>query len=1088
MTISLSDNRAVAASGHDLSWFFQAYAALCTGKGDHERIRGELADFGGDAVTAGLALYLLQECVEVDHHAFPEALERVAAALGRELTGEPSSPLWVLAMWTAVLRRAGRPEHAHLTARAKNHAYAHYVRGGTLTADPGRSAVDHTILLASIPFGLFEPEDLALVAAVDQLENPQRLAAANDREKLILAWYCCERGHYAQSRALLADSVDASLVPIVVHALSQRDQLAQRFIRHVPAGNGNRYEPLYEERFPKLVSDTDTVTVRVRAAPLSPIEPVELLLDDEVIAGQLEDDGWRFDIPPHPVGTRVTYCFRFAGEAATSESFEYNVLRRRVAGQVRALYRDGTKAVAVYDRVCLTIAVEAGQPVLAFTPGDNARPDEPGNVTGDAVSLERYSIHWEPQSGHLVIAEGDQVLARLERFDWLETEEGEAVSIEARSAISRCGVFGLGERYNSLDQYGQRVDQFVYNQYKDQGLRTYMPMPVFYTDAGFGAWLATDSYSWFDFDSRGEGRLVVGAEVGSLRLHLLSGPVTRQISQFIGLTGTPRNVPDWALGPWMSSNNWDSQAEVERQLALTREHGVPATVLVIEAWSDEATFYIFNDAIYEPRKGMEAFAYEDFTFPEWGRWPDPKGMVDAVHEQGLRLILWQIPVIKHAPALRHAQKDRDEQTFIAEGFGVRHPDGSPFRLSEGWFKDSLLMDFTNRAGRDWWFAKRRYLIDLGVDGFKTDGGEMVWGQDLVFADGTTGLTNRNKYPGDYIAAYYDFAQTNGGITFSRAGYTGAQTYPAHWAGDERSTWGAFKRSILAGLSAGMSGVIFWGWDLGGFSGEVPGAELFIRSAQMACFCPIMQYHAESKAEHNQDRTPWNIAERSGDTRALTVYAFYARLRMALLPYLVAEAAHCVTARTPLMRAMLLDHADDTKASGLWDQYCLGRDLMVAPVIEEGAETREVYFPAGRWWHLLAENWFEGPGVQRVTAPIEEIPVFLRAGALLPLSFDLEARFGAERPAGMAEPWQSVLLFAMDPGSSARFRHDAMSIEVACDDNGAVFCTTEGPLPARLTLVFTDTPASVTVNGNAVALTSLTLHRKPMAAVIVAAEG
>jgi alpha-D-xyloside xylohydrolase len=453
----------------------------------------------------------------------------------------------------------------------------------------------------------------------------------------------------------------------------------------------------------------------------------------------------------------------------------------------------------------------------------------------------------------------------------------------------------------------------------------------------------------------------------------------------------------------MSSNNWDNQAEVEKQVALTEEHGIPATVLVIEAWSDEATFYIWNDATYTEKPGSEAFTYDDFTFPEWGRWPDPKGMVEHLHEHGLKLILWQIPVIKQTATLRHAQKRADEEHFIAQNYGVRHPNGEALRLPEGWFKDSLLMDFTSPEGRDWWFSKRQYLIDdLGVDGFKTDGGEMVWGRDLVFADGTDGLLNRNRYPRDYISAYYRFAQQNGGICFSRAGYTGAQTFPAHWAGDERSTWDAFKRSLLAGLSAGMSGVIFWGWDFAGFSGDVPSAELYLRGAQMACFCPIMQYHAESKAELNQDRTPWNIADRSGDGRALTGYAFYANLRMQLLPYLEREAAHCVAHRTPLMRAMLLDHQDDATAKKLWDQYMLGRDLLVAPVIEEGATSREVYLPKGRWWHLFEQRWYEA-GWHTVAAPLESIPVFLREGATLPLGFDTEMRLGSTMRSGINEP-------------------------------------------------------------------------------------
>ncbi|HZY67831.1 MAG TPA: TIM-barrel domain-containing protein, partial [Devosia sp.] len=591
----------------------------------------------------------------------------------------------------------------------------------------------------------------------------------------------------------------------------------------------------------------------------------------------------------------------------------------------------------------------------------------------------------------------------------LVDKTGRVREISLRIMHPAGGIFGLGERYNALNQAGNRVDQFVYNQYKNQGLRTYIPMPVFYTDGGFGLHLATDAYSWFDF--REPGMTTLGVEGDSLRLEFLQGSVNEQVAQFLSLTDEPENVPLWALGPWMSSNNWDSEAEVRKQVELTEAHGIPATVLVIEAWSDEATFYIFNDASYAEKPGSDAFTYSDFSFPEWGRWPDPKGLVEHLHDHGLRLILWQIPVIKQTAALRHRQKRLDEEHFLAQGYGVRHPDGTALRLPEGWFKDSLLMDFTNRDGVDWWFGKRQYLVDeLGVDGFKTDGGEMVWGRDLVFADGTDGLLNRNRYPRDYISAYYRFAQRNGGICFSRAGYTGAQTFPAHWAGDERSTWDAFKRSLLAGLSAGMSGVIFWGWDFAGFSGDVPSAELYLRGAQMACFCPIMQYHAESKAELNQDRTPWNIAERSGDERALTGYAFYANLRMQLLPYLEREAAHCVAAKTPLMRAMLLDHQDDPVATALWDQYMLGRDLLVAPVIEEGATQREVYLPRGRWWHLFEQRWYEA-GWHTVEAPLESIPVFVRDGARVPLGFDGEVRLGATMRSGINGPKHRIELVA-----------------------------------------------------------------------------
>jgi alpha-glucosidase (family GH31 glycosyl hydrolase) len=273
----------------------------------------------------------------------------------------------------------------------------------------------------------------------------------------------------------------------------------------------------------------------------------------------------------------------------------------------------------------------------------------------------------------------------------------------------------------------------------------------------------------------------------------------------------------------------------------------------------------------------------------------------------------------------------------------------------------------------------------------------------------------------------------------------------------------------------LSGVIFWGWDLAGFSGDVPEAELYIRSAQMACFCPIMQYHAESKAEFNRDRTPWNIAERSGDERALTHYGFYANLRMQLMPYLVREAAHCVAAKTPLMRAMLLDHQHDGKAAPLWDQYRFGRDLLVAPVIVKGAAARDVYLPAGRWWHLLQNRWFEGGQTHRIDAPLSEIPVFVREGALLPLEFNADIRFGAPTRSAPGASRRKVALLAVKPG--ARASVDGLS--VAIDENGHV----EVDMDEDWTLVLTNPPASVTVNGAARAVATVALAGVPLPGIV-----
>ena len=155
------------------------------------------------------------------------------------------------------------------------------------------------------------------------------------------------------------------------------------------------------------------------------------------------------------------------------------------------------------------------------------------------------------------------------------------------------------------------------------------------------------------------------------------------------------------------------------------------------------------------------------------------------------------------------------------------------------------------------------------------------------------------------------------MTFSRAGFTGAGRAPCHWAGDEDSTWEAFRASITAGLTAGASGVPFWGWDLAGFSGEIPSVELYLRATAMAALCPIMQYHSEFNHDRtpSNDRTPWNIAERHGDDRAIDLYRRFAVLRERLIPYLVAAAERTVASGMPLMRALCFDHPDDPT---IWD--------------------------------------------------------------------------------------------------------------------------------------------------------------------------
>ena len=274
--------------------------------------------------------------------------------------------------------------------------------------------------------------------------------------------------------------------------------------------------------------------------------------------------------------------------------------------------------------------------------------------------------------------------------------------------------------------------------------------------------------------------------------------------------------------------------------------------------------------------------------------------------------------------------------MVRDGHAVLEADGTPYHNRGWWFPQALMPDLSVERTRQWWTAKRRYLVeDLDVDGFKTDGGEHAWGHDLRYADGRRGDEGNNLYPVHYARAFGDLLRSVGKapVTFSRAGFTGSQAHGIYWAGDEDSTWEAFRSSVTAGLTAASCGIVYWGWDLAGFSGPVPDAELYLRATAASTFMPIMQYHSEFNHHRSplRDRTPWHVAETTGDERVVPVFRRFAKLRERLLAYLAEQARAAVTTDRPLMRPLFFDHRDPA----VWDhplQYQLGDDLLVSPVM------------------------------------------------------------------------------------------------------------------------------------------------------------
>ncbi|SJN39508.1 glycosyl hydrolase, family 31 [Microbacterium esteraromaticum] len=558
-------------------------------------------------------------------------------------------------------------------------------------------------------------------------------------------------------------------------------------------------------------------------------------------------------------------------------------------------------------------------------------------------------------------------------------------------------VTGFGERYDALDHRGTRLDSVVFEQYKSQGAhrRTYLPMPFAHVvgGRGWGFHVRTSRRVWFDVGERHPNRLVIEAEVDAasgnpqaLSLALYSGDPTSVLDAFLAETGRPRVLPEWVFGLWASGNEWNTQAEVERQMALHREHDIPVRNVVIEAWSDEKSFTIFRDAQYTVREDGGPMRLADFTFPAGGAWPDPKGMVDALHEHDVRVHLWQIPLLKLRPHPT-GQAAADARAALAEDVVIREkaPDGTlrPYRNRGWWFPLSLMPDLTDERAAAWWTEKRRYLVDeVGIDGFKTDGGEHAWGEDLVYLDGSSGDQSNNRFPVAYAAAYGQLLESSdkAPVTFSRAGFTGSPAHGAFWAGDENSTWEAFRWSMLAGLSAASCGIVYWGWDIAGFSGPIPDAELYVRAMAASVFVPIMQYHSEFNHHRSpsNDRTPWNIAELTGDNAVIRDVRALVQLRERLVPYLTDAAAYAVESSAPLMRPLYFDYPADP---AVWEhplQWMLGPDVLVAPVLEPGAREWSVYLPAGCW--VEARTGEQIAGGRAVSVDVSErtsIPVFVR---------------------------------------------------------------------------------------------------------------
>ncbi len=510
--------------------------------------------------------------------------------------------------------------------------------------------------------------------------------------------------------------------------------------------------------------------------------------------------------------------------------------------------------------------------------------------------------------------------------------------------------YGLGERFDSLDQRGKIIELWVKN--GASGLETYKPVPWIASSKPYGIAIDTTRRVFASLAHPTTPALAsVIVEGPSANLLVFTGATPAVVlSHYTDWVGRPPVPPSWFFRPW-KSRDWrvENQLTALDDLAKHIEHDLPIGAKLIDArWERED---------------------HDFTFTD-ERYPDASGMIDILQDAGVELVLWI------SPNMTVGSQVYDE--CARNGYLITNDSGESYlhRLGNqpGW--TGSCFDFTNPSAVAWWQAKVRSVMEMGVRGLKTDFGEQA-PEDARFFNGKTGAEMHNALPVLYNQATWEVVKDYGGVLLARSAWAGSQRYPGIWAGDQSpdfSPWAGLPTAIVAGQSAGWSGFPYWGSDVGGYF-NAPDDEVFTRWAQFSAVCPLFEPHGLGKRE------AWEFSEQT-----LEIYRRMARLHDDLLPYSLAAADEASQTGLPLMRAMPLIYPEFPDAHLDWVQYqyLYGPDLLAAPVYSWG-ESRLIWFPPGEWTDFETGETIEGPQQLRVPAPIDKLPLYVRAGAIIPMA-------------------------------------------------------------------------------------------------------
>ncbi len=527
--------------------------------------------------------------------------------------------------------------------------------------------------------------------------------------------------------------------------------------------------------------------------------------------------------------------------------------------------------------------------------------------------------------------------------------------------------YGLGQHQAGVWNYrGESVDISQDN--------TNISIPFLLSSNGYGIFWNNGSRS--KFTNRFVHAFYLSSEVSdSMDYYFFYGPdFDRLIADYRELTGTAPLFGKWAYGYWQCKNRYDSQQELLAIAQKYRDLHIPLDNIVQDwFWWNTMGEPIFNK-----------------------NYPDPKGLIDALHKNNVHLMISVWPYFRPGSPV---YDDMDKRGFFIDRTKVQsfHPPGM-----------GLYDAFNPEARKYYWSLMKNALFKIGADAWwldtteaETEGRETNILVTNKVNGGENGARYANEFPLMTTTAVYEgqraASDKKRAFILSRSAYAGSQRNAAAvWSGDVDPNWETFRRQIPAGLNYSVSGLPYWTTDIGGFVSANPDdpayRELYIRWFQFGTFCPIFRAHGTRTTNQNEI---WSY----GPEAQKTLVA-YDNLRYRLMPYIYSLAWKTTSEGYTIMRPLVMDFREDTRAQNIGDQFLFGPAILVNPVTEPGAATRRLYLPNAKWFDFWTGAAIQGGRSLDAPSPIDRMPLYVRAGSIVPLGPDLQ--YAAEKSADPIE--------------------------------------------------------------------------------------